>query len=464
MKLRHWQRTCIDEALRKYQLPHSHFLCLASPGAGKTIMAATLAKELFDNKKIDLVMCFSPSTVIASDFQIELELVTQKRFCGGLASSGTSLCYHSMQNLDKRFWSLLEQNRVFVIFDEIHHCAGGTFHTANTWGGQILANIQGKATYTLALTGTPWRSDNIPIALANYCQSSNNIHCDHKYGLIDAINDGVCRVPHITALDNRKITATNRNETSVYSSFSHLFASSIFGYKDIIEHPIVIKHLLIMAKSKLDKLRKLHPDIGGLIVAASVEHANQIKGCLLALGETAINVNYREYEPLLTIGSFKYSKDKWIISVGMISEGTNIPRLQVCCYLSHVKTELYFRQVLGRIMRVYRNTDERGYFFMPAHEKLMEYARRISEDIPEQVKIKTEIINTLELKAPKLNENQSEKTPEIGEKNLKLGTLSSRLSNDTVYDMDSDDDQTLDDSYLSKINSLGRFSQVIFEL
>jgi superfamily II DNA or RNA helicase len=217
MKLRRWQKACIDEAMAKYTHPYSHFLCLATPGAGKTAMASTLAKNLFEEGKIDLVMCFSPSLVIARDFQSALELHTQKRFCGGLGSSGTSLCYHSMQSLDERFWSLFEHNRIFVIFDEIHHCAGGNVHTANAWGGQILANIQGKATYTLALTGTPWRSDNIPIALANYCENNQYIHCDHKYGLLDAIKDGVCRVPHITALDNHKITVTSHDETSVYS-------------------------------------------------------------------------------------------------------------------------------------------------------------------------------------------------------------------------------------------------------
>ena len=35
----------------------------------------------------------------------------------------------------------------------------------------------------------------------------------------------------------------------------------------------------------------------------------------------------------------------------MISEGTDIPRLRVCCHLSRIRTELRYRQVLGRILR-----------------------------------------------------------------------------------------------------------------
>lgn len=459
MKLRRWQKACIDEAMVKYTHPYSHFLCLATPGAGKTAMASTLAKNLFEEGKIDLVMCFSPSLVIARDFQFALELHTQKRFCGGLGSSGTSLCYHSMQSLDERFWSLFAHNRIFVIFDEIHHCAGGNVHTANAWGGQILANIQGKATYTLALTGTPWRSDNIPIALANYCENNQYIHCDHKYGLLDAIKDGVCRVPHITALDNHKITVTSHDETSVYSSFADLLASSSCVYKDVIEHPNVIEHLLNLTKVKLDHLRKSYPDTGGLIVAASVDHAKQIKGCLLVMGEPAAVVTYRESNPLSTIERFKHGKDKWIISVGMISEGTNIPRLRVCCYLSQVKTELYFRQVLGRVMRVHHHSDEIGYFIMPAHAKLLEYAQRLAEDIPENAKVNIEMIEALDIvHDPDIAENQTSKTREVYNKKIGFENNHSKHSTEAVVP------QTLDYLYHSTINSLGRFSQAIYEL
>ena len=61
MKLRHWQSQCIKTAIDKY-LQHKHFLVLATPGAGKTFMASHLAKLLKDQNKIDLVLCFSPSS------------------------------------------------------------------------------------------------------------------------------------------------------------------------------------------------------------------------------------------------------------------------------------------------------------------------------------------------------------------------------------------------------------------
>ena len=71
----------------------------------------------------------------------------------------------------------------------------------------------------------------------------------------------------------------------------------------------------------------------------------------------------------------------------MISEGTNIPRLQVCCHLTRIKTELHFRQILGRILRRTDFANQEACLFMPAESQLIEYAYRIAEDIPEEKSI-----------------------------------------------------------------------------
>lgn len=73
LKLRQWQAEAITAIHKKYELGNSHFLCLATPGAGKTLMASVLAKELLASNKIDLVICFSPSINIATALQFSLE-------------------------------------------------------------------------------------------------------------------------------------------------------------------------------------------------------------------------------------------------------------------------------------------------------------------------------------------------------------------------------------------------------
>ncbi|MEZ9102510.1 DEAD/DEAH box helicase, partial [Vibrio sp. 10N.222.54.C1] len=87
--------------------------------------------------------------------------------------------------------------------------------------------------------------------------------------------------------------------------------------------------------------------------------------------------------PLNEIESFRHSTVQWIVSVGMISEGTDIPRLQVCCHMSSVKTELYFRQVLGRILRVNDSPNQEAWLYTFAEENLIGFAERIEQDIPD---------------------------------------------------------------------------------
>ena len=51
------------------------------------------------------------------------------------------------------------------------------------------------------------------------------------------------------------------------------------------------------------------------------------------------------------IEKFARTDKKWIVSVNMVSEGVDIPRLRVLVMLPNAKTELYFRQAIGRIIR-----------------------------------------------------------------------------------------------------------------
>jgi superfamily II DNA or RNA helicase len=383
MKLRKWQTECVDLAMDQYQSGNSHFLALATPGAGKTLMASALAEQLLKNNMVDLIICFSPSSIVSQDFSESLQLKTQERFDGLIGARGRSLTYQNLKYLDVNFWQLFERYRVFVIFDEIHHCAGSNIDNANAWGEQIILNIQDKAQFTLALTGTPWRSDAAPIVLSTYIHPSNKISCDYVYGLSEAITDDVCRVPQIIAIDNNNISVVDDVETKTFSSFKCLLSQSIIPYQEIIENEAVIKYVISSAQKKLSSIRVTNTDAAGLIVASSVEHARQISTLMKTnFNEETVVVTYRETEPTSMIQQFRHAQTKWIISVGMISEGTNIPRLQVCCHLTNIKTEMHFRQILGRILRMTSSTNQEAVMYMPAEPKLLEYAYRVKQDVP----------------------------------------------------------------------------------
>ena len=69
MKLRQWQTECVNQALKHFSADQTHFLCLATPGAGKTVMASELTARLFEQNLIDFVLCFSPSVNILQGIQ-----------------------------------------------------------------------------------------------------------------------------------------------------------------------------------------------------------------------------------------------------------------------------------------------------------------------------------------------------------------------------------------------------------
>tara|TARA_R110001583_G_C5662545_1_gene409806 strand:+ start:2368 stop:3759 length:1392 start_codon:yes stop_codon:yes gene_type:complete len=383
--LRVWQEKCLSAAKNHYAEISKHFLCLATPGAGKTALAAEVAAYLFETNQIDFVLCFSPSISVADGIKNTFSHRLNCNFDGVIGSIGCSYTYQNMRFFNKDYWKIIKNNRVLVVFDEIHHCAGTSLDDANAWGQDIVQNVQEQAAFTLALTGTPWRSDLTPIALANYSDPDNKIQCDYTYSLQQAVKDSVCRNPKIVLIDNEEISVTTqKQEIKVFNSLHELLKDPSISYQDLIKHEVVIKYILTKGCNKLAEIRQLNSDAGGLIVASSVEHAQQILKMLTEqLRQTAVIVTYKEPNAADRIKHFRFCNTEWIVSVGMVSEGCDIPRLQVCCHLSRVKTELYFRQVLGRILRVNSSANQEAWLFTFAEEKLSIFANRIDQELPD---------------------------------------------------------------------------------
>ncbi|MEZ9580369.1 MULTISPECIES: DEAD/DEAH box helicase [unclassified Vibrio] len=383
--LRAWQAECADQAVEKFTSnKHSHFFCQATPGAGKTVMAAEVASRLFEIGMIDLVLCFSPSLTVAEGMQKTFSWKLECSFNGGLGSLGGSYTYQSIRFLDENFWYTVSKYRVLVIFDEIHHCSFDDEGRSNSWGLEIVSKIQGFARYTLALSGTPWRSDRLPIVMAEYSDPEGKVVCDYQYGLQQAVEDKVCRRPKIVLIDNEHLSVKASSDNQHFASILDCLKQSDVSYQSVIHNEDAMNYILNSGCQKLEQIREESPSAGGLVVASSIKHAKDIQKRLVEhFNQSACIVTYHHDNPLHEIESFRHSTVQWIVSVGMISEGTDIPRLQVCCHMSSVKTELYFRQVLGRILRVNDSPNQEAWLYTFAEENLIGFAERIEQDIPD---------------------------------------------------------------------------------
>ena len=263
---------------------------------------------------------------------------------------------------------------------------------------------------------------------------------------------------------NEELSVTNQdNEIQTFSSFDDLFKGSSISYQSVIKNDLAIHHILNLAIDKLTSIRLLNPNAAGLVVASSIEHAVYIIKILNdTFQQTATIVTYQEVTPSDKINKFRHDNTQWIVSVGMISEGTDIPRLQVCCHLSRVKTELYFRQVLGRILRITKAIDQQAWLFTFAEPKLVEFAHRIEQELPESSVVirKSKPISSVEYAAANHDKPSSRPPNQSRSFTLSVGDVfdkkqASSLPSRTIKDVQ------LTSSINLSIEILGRFREKV---
>ena len=114
-----------------------------------------------------------------------------------------------------------------------------------------------------------------------------------------------------------------------------------------------ITHVLSDAHAQLLEIRGgEHPDAGALVVAIDKEHADKLADRLARItGERPDIVHSDAADASARIARFSAGSSPWLVSVLMVSEGVDVPRLRVGVYATTARTELFFRQVIGRFIR-----------------------------------------------------------------------------------------------------------------
>jgi superfamily II DNA or RNA helicase len=313
--LRQWQFECAEHAIKKYKAGCFHYFCQGTPGSGKTTLASEIALRLIKANMVDLVLCFSPSLSVAEGIKNTFGRKLKCTFSGSLGAIGQSLTYQSLQFLSEEFWLALKNYRVFVVFDEVHHCAGNHPENSNAWGQQVLTKIQGLASYTLAMSGTPWRTDLLPIVMAQYTDPDGKLLVDYQYTLKQAVNDNVCRSPKIVLVDNHRLCVSSQNRgQQFFASIKEFLKETKTSYQSIIHNAEAMEFILGLGCQKLSEIRKTSSMAGGLVVAASVRHAHSIAKILVSKYQQSVSiVTYLDDAPLNEIERFRGNNTEWIV-------------------------------------------------------------------------------------------------------------------------------------------------------
>jgi superfamily II DNA or RNA helicase len=141
--------------------------------------------------------------------------------------------------------------------------------------------------------------------------------------------------------------------------------------------------------------RKEHPDAGGLVVGVDHHHVRKLAQLLLKItGEKPVVVLSDDKEASGKIKLFSESKQPWIVACNMVSEGVDIPRLRVGVYATAVRTKMYFRQFLGRIVRKLPTLPglQVAYLYLPADPLLRGYAEEIESETRHQLRALSEAV------------------------------------------------------------------------
>jgi superfamily II DNA or RNA helicase len=315
-----------------------------------------------------------------------------------------AITWSSVGDAAPAFHQLCQTKNVLAICDEHHHAGQGA-----AWGDSA-DNGFAFAKHTLVLTGTPIRSDGSESVWMAYDTRGRIDHpADGTYTLSygEAVELGYCRPitfhrheanftvvfedGDTTAVTGAQAAPLNNQMQRIPAlrralDFYKLATTPIF---DANGDPCTQSYQATMLEwgiQKLDDIRFQMPDAGGLVIAPSIEIAEHMAELLAKLeGERPFIVHNRVGNAEAKINAFRASQTRWLVSVGMVSEGVYIPRLRILVYLPYARTELAFRQAMGRVVRNHGPKDgTRAYVIMPAHHIFEEYARRVEQEMSER--------------------------------------------------------------------------------
>jgi superfamily II DNA or RNA helicase len=250
------------------------------------------------------------------------------------------------------------------------------------WGRSTLTAFE-RAQFRLLLSGTPFRSDNTPIPWVEY-DGDGVSSADYAYGYTDALIDGVCRPVTFHTYDGDMEWMSDGRRRRADFSVALPAAEAARRLRTALDPDgDWIEHVLRDAHAELAALRAgAHPDAGGLVVAIDKEHAERLAQRLARVaGEKPEIVTSDAADASQRIQRFAAGAGSWLVSVLMVSEGVDIPRLRVGVYATSARTELFFRQVVGRfIRRTLGPKEQMSHLFLPSDPTLKRLATQIEEE------------------------------------------------------------------------------------
>lgn len=381
--LRAWQKAAAEAV---FAHPEQSFLASATPAAGKTTFGLYIAHRMLSEGRVRRVVVVGPTTHICRQWAADaarygIDLEPNRPNADGAEPPdrhGIAVTYQSIAAGPKRHALTVAERPTLLIADEPHHMGDEA-----AWGVKAQQAF-GGAVFRLLLSGTPFRSDNAAIPWVTYDEEGIS-RADYTYGYAEALVDRVCRPITFLPYDGEMEWISDGRLRQADFDLALPAVEQARRLRTALDPAGEwMGAVLRDADAKLTEVRERdgHFDAGGLVIASNQTDARAIAGRLSSICGEAVDVVISD-EPGASarIADFAAGERRWLVSVLMVSEGVDIPRLRVGVYATAARTELFFRQVVGRfIRRTPKPARQMSHLLLPADVRLKALAFAIEEE------------------------------------------------------------------------------------
>jgi superfamily II DNA or RNA helicase len=383
-RLRAWQR----DALAAYEAenPRRDFLVTATPGAGKTTFALTLAARLLDRRAIDRVIVVCPTDHLRTQWAdaaaragIPLDAALSNATGPVRADlTGYVTTYAQVAAKPALHAARATNKRSLVILDEVHHAGDGL-----SWGEAVATAFE-QAARRVSLTGTPFRTrpdERIPFV--RYDADSDGGWCssaDFTYGYGEALRDGVVRPVVFAAYTGTSRWRNSAGEVIAASlSEAGTKRTETTAWRTALNPKGKwVPHVIAAMDERITHLRDSGmSDAAGLVLASDQDDARAYAEIVEQVtGHKAVVILSDDPKASDKITAFATGMERIAVCVRMVSEGVDIPRAACLAWMTSYRTPLFFAQGVGRVVRA-RNTKESATVFLPAVRPLLTLAAEL---------------------------------------------------------------------------------------
>ncbi|WP_230084614.1 DEAD/DEAH box helicase [Nocardioides marmotae] len=357
------------------------FLAVATPGAGKTTFALSVAAELLGRRIVERIIVVAPTEHLKlqwAEAAGRAGIPIDPTYAAGKGKTsgdyvGVAVTYAGVSVNPLAMRIRAERFKTLVILDEVHHAGD-----ALSWGEGVREAFE-PAARRLALTGTPFRSDINPIPFVTYAPGPDGIPrsvADYTYGYAHALADHVVR-PVLFMAYSGDMQWRTRAGDEISARLGEPLTKDLTNQAlrtALDPQGSWMPSVLAAADKRLSEVRRHVPDAGGLVIATDQDSARAYAKLLKQIsGESPTVVLSDEKLASKKISAFTASEDRWMVAVRMVSEGVDVPRLAVGVYATTTSTPLFFAQAVGRFVRA-RARGETASVFLPSVPSLLGFA------------------------------------------------------------------------------------------